>query len=244
MQAVVMYHAVACRAVISLGGQVTALPVATGRPFTISEREDRHLRMLFWLCYVLDRDISLRSGHPPVINDRFCDLSLPEGWAETRNGTRQRDPNCDDQMPFFPGDLRLCMLKSKVMELLYANASLEKSDAEILRTIRELDEELEEWRSSLPPNYAPSLSIKKGTKLSDELTEAASMLHIELHLEYHHLLNAIHSASGRCTAPGGGAGGPINSGVQSCLDVSVEASRSTLIYLTSASSRITAEAFW
>lgn len=98
-----------------------------------------------------------------------------------------------------------------------------------------MDEELEEWRSALPAEIAPSLSIRKDMTLSEDLTDCASMLHIELHLEYHHLLNAIHCASRRCAAPSVGDGGPVNYGVQSSLDVSVEASRSTIIYLTAAS---------
>lgn len=235
MHAVIVYHTVACRTVFALGGHLTAFPIVSGRPFTMLEREDRHLRILFWLCYVLEKDIALRTGQPPMINDRFCDLSLPEGWEKTRVSNRRRDPNDDDQMPFLPGDLRLCIIKSKAVDKLYANDSVLKSDAEILRTIRELDEELEEWRSALPAEIAPSLSIRKGMTLSEDLTDCASMLHIELHLEYHHLLNAIHCASRRCAAPSVGDGGPVNYGVQSSLDVSVEASRSTIIYLTAAS---------
>ena len=58
------------------------LPMPKDRDLTLEEHEDRHLRHLFWLCYVLDKDISLRTGRPPVIADQFCDLTLPEGYAQ------------------------------------------------------------------------------------------------------------------------------------------------------------------
>lgn len=239
-----MYHAVACRTVFALGGHTTLDPQPHNRPGTVEERETRHIRRLFWLCYLFDKEGALRTGHPPVMNDSFCDLTLPEDSQVGRFGQRRRDPNDDSQVPFFPSDLRLSLLKSKAIDNLYSSTAMLKSNAELLRTIRELDEELEAWRSSIPKEFSPSLSVREGIKLPDDLTESASMLHVELHMEYHYLLNVIHCASGRCVTSSDGTGDYINKGIQSSLDVSVEASRSTLIYLTGVSSRIAPAAFW
>lgn len=238
-----MYHALACRTVLALGGHVVPFPAKSDRKFTNEEREDRQLRMLFWLCYYFDKNICFRTCQPPVIDDDFCDLTLPEEYLASIFKGRSRDPNDDSQMPHLPGDLRLCLLKSKVLHKLYSTGSLQKSDAELLRTIRELDDELERWRQSIPVEFAPALSVRKDVKLADHLTLAKSMLHIELHLEYHHTLHVIHCASGRYT-PVVGNEYQTSSGVQSSLDISVEASRSTIVYLNAAASRLAADAFW
>lgn len=180
---------------------------------------------------------------PPMIADEFCDLTFPEGYDEVRFSARQRDPNNDSQTPFLPGDLYLCLLKSKIVNRLYTIRSMSYSEAELLRTVRELDEELESWRLAVPPKYSPALSVHRDVKLDEHLGQTASMLHIELHLEYHHLLHAIHSASSRLTLGVVGPQDHIHAAIQSSLDISSEASRSTMIYLNAAAHRIAADAF-
>ncbi|KAH6876731.1 hypothetical protein B0T10DRAFT_497616 [Thelonectria olida] len=49
---------------------------------TPPERQTRHVRLLFWHCYVFDNDIDLRTGQPPLISDSDCDLTPPEGYIE------------------------------------------------------------------------------------------------------------------------------------------------------------------
>ncbi|KID82904.1 Transcription factor, fungi [Metarhizium guizhouense ARSEF 977] len=241
LQASSMYHALACRTVFALGGHTVMLSTPQDRDLTLEEHEDRHLRMLFWLCYVLDKDISLRNGQPPAIPDQFCDLTLPEGYAQSRFLPRQpgQIPN-----PWLPSDLRLSILKSKAVQSLYSHASLRKSDAELLKTIRELDEELETWRTSIPEAFSPNLSVKNDTRLEGVTSMSTNMLLIELHLDYHFLLNTIHCASSRCLTRGSSDPQQISFGVQSSFDLSVEASRSTIIYLSMSASRLAGEAFW
>ncbi|OAA77786.1 Transcription factor [Akanthomyces lecanii RCEF 1005] len=243
MQAAAMYNALACRAVFALRGHQRLFPNPKNRVLSIEEREDRHIRLLFWMCYYTDKDISLRTGHPPVIDDEFCDLTLPEGHEETRWCGRTRDPTSNVQDPFYPGDMELTRVKSKVVCALYGNKAWEKSDAELLRTIRELDVELENWRSSIPREFAPQLSVRKDVSLASDLSRSMTMFHLELHLEYHHILMVIHGASG-LSAAANAPTGTILPGVQSSLELSVEASRSTIIYLTASANRIASEAFW
>ncbi|EFY91883.1 C6 transcription factor, putative [Metarhizium acridum CQMa 102] len=241
LQASSMYHALACRTVFTLGGHTVMVSTPTDRNLTVQEHEDRHLRRLFWLCYVLDKEISLRNGQPPAIPDQFCDLTLPEGYAQSRFLPTEQG---QIQNPWLPGDLRLSILKSKAVQLLYSHASLRKSDAELLKTIRELDEELETWRTSIPEAFSPNLSLEYDTRLEGVTSMSTNMLLIELHLDYHFLLNTIHCASSRCITRGSSDPQQISVGVQSSFDLSVEASRSTIVYLSMSASRLAGEAFW
>lgn len=245
LEASSMYHAIACRTVYALGGHtlITADP-PEDRDLTVKELEERQIRLLFWLCYFFDKDIALRSGQPPIMSDEFCDLTLPKDYLENRFSSHNITGPQSARKPFLPNDLRLSILKSKAVRALYSVGSLRKSDAELLHTIRELDEELENWRTSIPAEYAPSLSIRKDVKLAKDINRLASMLHIELHLDYHYLLNIIHCASGRCVADWNESGQEMIFGLESSLDISVEASRSTLIYLSEAAPRLAGEAFW
>ncbi|KAG5926360.1 hypothetical protein E4U42_003394 [Claviceps africana] len=235
-----MYHALACRIVLALGGHRLTMTLAGNRDMTRQEHEDRHIRVLFWLCYIFDKDIALRSGQPPVIVDQFCDLTLPDGYYEYQFRGLQKSPKGGlVQNPWLPGDLRLSMVKSKALQTLYSCSSLQMSDAELLKTIRELDEELESWRKSMPGPYSPSLSIRKDVKLAQDASVSQNMLFIHLHMDYHFLLNIIHFASGRCTRRGCDSAQGLTFGVQSSFEISVEASRSTLIFLGATAALLT-----
>ncbi|KAK4059069.1 transcriptional regulator family: Fungal Specific TF [Trichoderma harzianum] len=244
LQGACMYHSIACRTVCILGGHTIANDPHKTTNLTFQELEERQIRRLFWLCYLFDKDIALRNGQPPIISDEFCDLTLPQDYIANRFSEEAFSATTSSQVPFLPSDLRLSLLKSKAVSALYSAGSLRKSDAELLRTIRELDEDLENWRASIPPEYAPALSIRQHVKLADTLNINTSMLHIELHLDYHYLLNMIHCASGRCVVDWSESGKEMIFGLQSSLDLSVEASRSTLIYLREAAPRLAGEAFW
>lgn len=243
MQSAAMYNSLACRAVYALRGHQRLFPNPNGRVLSIEEREDRHIRLLFWMCYYFDKDISLRTGHAPAIDDEFCDLTLPEGYNQARWCSRKRDPNNSTQDPFFPGDMELTLVKSKVVCSLYGNKAWQKSDAELIRTIRELDAELEHWRSSVPHEFAPQLSVRGGTTLASDLSVYMNMLYLELHLEYHHVLMVIHGASG-LSALGHAPTSIILPGVRSSSELSVEASRSIIVFLTASADRIASQAFW
>jgi hypothetical protein len=215
------------------------------RELTLQERHDHHLRSMFWLCYIFDKEVTLRSGQPPIVGDEYCDLTLPEGYREHVYRTRQSTYEPDElPMPWLISDLRLIQIKSRAAKELFSVAASKKSDAELLLTIRELDEELERWRVSIPTEYAPSLAIRKSAKLSEYMAQSENMLQIELHLAYHHLLSIIHRASGRCAGDQSNEASETNFGLQSSLDLSVEASRSTLIFLSLAAHRLDGEAFW
>ncbi|PHH74044.1 hypothetical protein CDD80_3406 [Ophiocordyceps camponoti-rufipedis] len=220
LQAASMYHALACRSLFTLDAHVQV--------DDDGDRERRHLRVLFWFGYVFDKDVALCTGRPPIMDDDFCDLTLPAKCDDGRSAH-------DDSSPWFPGDLRLSVLKSRACRQLYSAASLQKPEADLLRTIRELDEALEGWRLSLPGGFCPSLAPGS----SDGLNRSRGMLHMELHLQYYYLVNVIHAAAGRCALADGSG-----EAVRSSLDLSVEASRATLLYLSMAAHRLISEGFW
>ncbi|KAK4662447.1 hypothetical protein QC763_611640 [Podospora pseudopauciseta] len=227
----------ACRIMFMLGAHTIANPWSSSSP---ASRAPKLLRKLFWLTYNFDKELSLRTGQPPCIPDEHCDLSLPPNYALTQYLDRYMQVDHDDEtmIPSLPGDLRLTLIKSKTCQLLYSAEALRKTDAELLRNIRELDDELEKWRLSVPLKHRPALSISRHVGVNKALSEAHdSVRTIVINFEYHYLVATIHRATGRCRA--WGAHGEVvpgeeMKGVSSSLALSVEASRSTLLYLRSA----------
>lgn len=208
----------------------------------IQRRMDFQLRNIFWLSYTLDKELSLRTGQPPAINDDHCDLSLPTGYGEHLKRKISTYNLPSDSPIDFPlmGDLRLSRIKSKAYNMLYSIGALQKSDAELLRSIRELDSELETWRASLPHRCRPTMTFSKGSPISDVDVDMRSVM---LRLEYHHCMAIIHQASGRCAAWTEHHNGAME-GVSSSLALSVEASRSSLSYLQTAQHVLHSNSFW
>ncbi|KAB5513067.1 hypothetical protein GE09DRAFT_981493 [Coniochaeta sp. 2T2.1] len=249
-----LLHAVACRIIFMLGGHTQTDIKPYGAEVTRKERETRHLRMIFWLCYIFDQDSALRTGQPPVMCQEHCDLTLPDGYQEKcfslpALSSRIVSPAFADEslFPYLPGDLRLAQLKGKTFRLLYSVHAFEKSDTEVLRDIRELDDEIETWRLSIPLKFRPALSISQYPHPVPDTRLPQSMQHIALHLEYHHLMATVHRASGRCyhISPGPSFQERERSGaVESSLALALEASRSTLFYLQAAINGLAGEAFW
>ncbi|KAH7136966.1 hypothetical protein B0J13DRAFT_82829 [Dactylonectria estremocensis] len=248
-------HSVACRMVCSLGGNVHE-PLTSRRPETsCTERESRHIRMLFWLCYVLDKDISLRSGQPPLLTEDYCDLKPPEDYMScyTFSPSSNEDIGAggipdDSFMPQLPGDPGLSYLKERTCRLLYAPQSFKITDSQLLHRIRQLDDELESWRLSIPPDFRPRLSIPPNRPLIPVGMKVPQMMRcINLQLEYHYLTTAIHTTVRRCGAASPEAGDlpeDLHIVVHSSTDLTLEASRSTLLFLKVPITVLAEEAFW
>ncbi|KAH8892163.1 hypothetical protein GQ53DRAFT_863939 [Thozetella sp. PMI_491] len=221
-----VFHSMAVRCVYSLGAQLNTKSLAVGL--------QNHIRELFWLSYFFDKHISMRRGQPSSINDLECDLGLDEYHGLASMG--------DTAESLYPSDLRLTIIKSKVSTTLYSPSALKKSDSELFRDIRDLDDQLEQWRLSVPEFARPRLSVVNFGSAVDIVQHDFGMLVIFIHLEYLYLVSAIHTACGRCETWSHDTDHP--EAISSSLTLSVHASRSTLHYLESASKHVHRESFW
>lgn len=208
----------------SLQSGVVSVP---GIPMT--PQHQAHVRKIFWVIYSLDKDLCFRTLHPPMINDGDCDMTVDPVPAASLSDS--------ENPPFYPADIRLAILKAQIYQDLYSVKARHKSDTELLRTIRELDEELDLWRSNLPSGLRP---LRSEIMSTFEAT-ARDMRLLLLHLEYQQCLIMIHEPSNRIST--WNTGNRANT-IQSSLDLCVEASRSTLYYLLSSRSLPRAESFW
>ncbi|KAL5363818.1 C6 zinc finger domain protein [Aspergillus floccosus] len=201
-----------------------------------------HLRDLFWLCYSFDKDICLRTGQPPCMNETHCDLTLPSDYVQLQDiNLQQSMPQIDEHTPpLFPWDLRLSILKSRVYQDLYSVNSLHQSVPELLSRIRSLDEALDQWRLSLPAEFRPTLYFPPETPISAKVNTQMVMLR----LAYYHCVTTVHQASTKCQISGTDFTGLVPEGITSSARLSVTASCSTLSYLYKVLPVVKGECFW
>ncbi|OQE39310.1 hypothetical protein PENCOP_c007G04277 [Penicillium coprophilum] len=190
--------AIAVRLLFQLGGNQFGCPNAS-----FEERDQ--VRTLFWMSYTFDKCLFLRTGRPLCIHDDDCDLTLPSNYiARTSERGFETEETMDSWTPLFPCDLRLSIAVSNIYRELYSIRGLQKSDADVLMTIRNLDNELEAWRVSFPPQKLSQLSDNSSVKIIE--------------------------ASSRCKSWNEDIYG-MSEGINSSLALAVEASRSSLLYL-------------
>jgi hypothetical protein len=249
LQKAAVLHSVACRMMFTLGANTISLP-----PLSADQTADRawrvknQLRKLFWMIYFNDKEISLRTGQPPSIHDDDCDLTLPQGYLSLKymEDMPEIEPLLLDDItvPLLPGDLRLDIIKSAIYRLLYSPRAQRKSDAELVRDIRQLDDELEAWRLSVPHGFRPALSLSlQEDRSQPNQAEPRKMEKLMVHVEYYHLVATIHEAAGRCCSWTGRQSFEVE-GIASSRALAVEASRSTLVYLRAIVHNLIGEAFW
>ncbi|PYI05393.1 Zn(II)2Cys6 transcription factor [Aspergillus sclerotiicarbonarius CBS 121057] len=244
LQSASYYGSIAARMIFALGGH-TATTLAEDLESPPNEhtlRMQKQVRQIFWLCYTIEKDVSLRTGQPQAFSDDNCDLTIPPNYGENLFtfpvDCRQAPPADMPEDPVYPVDIRLSIIKSRAYGALYSFKGLKKTDAEILKEIRELDDELEKWRLSVPLQWRPTLSF------SQETPDPNANMHVViLRLNYHLCMTIIHQASGRCRSWSKEQGG-IMHGVNSSLALSVEASRSTLLYLQASEHVLIDGIFW
>lgn len=223
----------------------------------LSERRKDHMRKLFWLCYLTDKDLALLSGLPPTLANEYCDVDVPEdylsheiflhGPSEGADADGIDAISWDRAIPFLPGDPPLGVLKEKIFRLLYSPLALKIIDSELLTRIRHLDDELESWRLSVPHEIRPKLSISQSQCLSPTGTFLSYLRSVQLQLEYHYLLTVIHTPVRRFGAAQDAETSPpeeLHSVMHSSIDLSLEASRSTLRLLNEPIAMLKQEAFW
>ncbi|KAH0524561.1 hypothetical protein TsFJ059_007057 [Trichoderma semiorbis] len=248
-------HSTTCRMVCELDGH---LQHPMDRENSYLGRRQDHLRKLFWLCYISDKDLALLSGLPPILANEYCDLGVPDEensshdvFLQSSSATADTDSigtiAWNRAIPFLPGDPHLGLLKEKIFRLLYSSSALKIIDSDLLTRIRQLDDGLERWRLSVLPAFRPKLSILPGHGVPPTPNFLIYLRSVQLQLEYHYLLTMIHTPVRRFGAAQGAETSPpedLHSAMHSSIDLSLEASRSTLNLLNEPIVMLKQEMFW
>lgn len=208
----------------------------------LSSRTKFHMRNLFWVCYTIDKELSFRIRQPPAISDEYCDLTVSASYLEQLSCDfgvcvpQERIHPCQ----LFPSDIKLSQIKFRAFTLLYSAVAIQKTDAQLLMSIRQLDDELETWRIAIPHKYRPSLSFSHESQVDQENLDIRALI---VRLEYHHCVTVIHQATSRCAGRGASAKGTRN-GINTSTALAVQASRSSLRYLQITHHIIDRGSFW
>ncbi|KAE8154527.1 hypothetical protein BDV25DRAFT_135699 [Aspergillus avenaceus] len=200
-----------------------------------------HCRFLFWLAYVMDKELCMRTARPPSICDDYCDLTLPSGEEiAIEFAIPMSQVHKEHLLLFlFPTELGYSLNQSRIYTSLYSPRALRMSDTELLKTIRELDDAVEYWHNSQRLQHTSDLLVSEGLISNEEVAQRSLLLH----LQRHYSVAAIHQMSTGCAAWMKDQG-PHLIGINLSLDVAVDASRSLLRQFLEAPDSVQKNAFW
>ena len=204
--------------VCDLGGHFAHQPNSESHPVEDCSQRN-YIRKIFWLCYMRDKEISLRSGRPPLLTADYCDVSLPAGIGCMSN---------------LSSDPHLSILKEKACRMLHSPQAFKLPDSHLLWNIRELDNGLEKWRVAVPAWMRPQLTTRSDqVPMAYQASEIQKMQLINLQLDYLYMLINIHTTVRRCgtNQRDESMAEDLHSVVHSSIDLSLEAARSTLKFL-------------
>lgn len=154
--------------------------VTSDNAAVLAEAEQRH--RVFWMMYTLEKDLSLRLGRPPMINDDDINVPLPASIQPSNDS--QAASHATDRHNLFHKLIMLSKIESRIYSKLYSSRAEKQPASERLKSIVKLNQEIKDWRLQLLPDVRPGDAL---TCLPDE--RAAITL---LHLVYHNCILAIH----------------------------------------------------
>jgi hypothetical protein len=155
---------------------------SAGLPIVESEQR----RRIFWISYFLDKDISMRTGHPPLQHDDDVDVDLPSdsfgmsgpGYLQLADGFHSVD--------FFRRRIQLAMIQSAIHSNLHSAKAARQSEEARSAARQELDDRLRRWKNSLP-------FVFDALFLNRVVVRPFDMLHImALYCTYLNCFNMIH----------------------------------------------------
>lgn len=150
--------------------------------FGLTQSEITQRRNVFWIVYIIDKSTALRIGHPSVISDDDIGVDLPE-----RETIVSYYPDGSRKFDIFRWQVELALIEGRIHTELYSIRSRKRSELERLKAVGILDQELQDWRLSIPIDIRPNEKIKCG---QEQIPPVFMM-----HFAYFNCLGTIHRAS-------------------------------------------------
>jgi hypothetical protein len=114
---------------------------------------------VFWIAYILDKDLSMRARQPSIQRDDDIDIDIATpsrdsgenlGVVTTLTG--------DASMNYFLTRIQLASIQGGIYDYLYSARSQTRSAPERAAALESLVHALEEWKLSIPPEFGVTLA--------------------------------------------------------------------------------------
>jgi len=124
---------------------------------------------VFWIAYILDKDLSMRARKPSIQNDDDIDVDMPAPVADHYRSLNPGDQPGDDadnesvgvvttlsgnaRVNYFLARIRLANIQGGIYDYLYSARAQTRSASKRAFALESLVNALDEWRLSIPPEF-------------------------------------------------------------------------------------------
>ncbi|KAF2489382.1 hypothetical protein BU16DRAFT_472187 [Lophium mytilinum] len=141
-------------------------------------------KRVFWIAALLDKDFSIRTEQPQMIDNDDVDIDLPEISPQDGLGYVYALDSFT-KINYFRLRVELSIIQGKAYRNLYsARASKNDVDTQLL-TVYELHQSLVDWKVGIDPRFWAE-------NIATSVPKALMMQMIFLHLAYFHCLATVH----------------------------------------------------
>ncbi|CAJ2499798.1 Uu.00g026510.m01.CDS01 [Anthostomella pinea] len=125
---------------------------------SLTRQRDR----VFWMAYILDRDISLDCRLPPVQVDSDTDLDLPPSEADGDLAGFIFTPDVGIKMNYFRARVELAQIQGKVYDCIYSVSAQNSNLEERAQNVARITHMLDHWSSRILPEFRVTTLTQSG----------------------------------------------------------------------------------
>jgi hypothetical protein len=135
----------------------------------------RQRSCVFWLAYILDKDLSMRAKLPSIQIDDDINLPLPSPTVLQYDEDRSQINSTDDamgiitaadgtvKMNYLTARIQLAAVQGGVYDYIYSTRAHKRSPEERAHALQSVACALEQWKASIPPEFNASAGSKRVT---------------------------------------------------------------------------------
>jgi hypothetical protein len=133
----------------------------------------RQRACVFWLAYILDKDLSMRSKQPSIQVDDDIDLELPSPIILQYDEDRSKISYTDDatgiittadgkiKMNYLTARIQLAAVEGGVYDYIFSTRSRKRNPEERSHALRSVSYALDQWKSSIPSEFCASAASRR-----------------------------------------------------------------------------------
>jgi hypothetical protein len=136
----------------------------------------RQRAYVFWMAYILDKDLSMRSKMPSIQLDDDIDLDLPSHESfeyQINDGIGVNDTSIcagvvttmdeNVKLNYFVTRIQLAVIEGGVYDYLYSTRSQKRSAEERSHALESVACALNTWKASIPAEFSASMALDRVT---------------------------------------------------------------------------------
>lgn len=115
---------------------------------------------LFWIAYILDRDISLRTHEPPLLQERDHNIEIPPSTKESGLIRFVSENGGEHDFDLFQAWIHISNIQGKIYEELYSVRAEDSSPETQQHAREEIHGLLTDWLKDIPAEIHPNKLVR------------------------------------------------------------------------------------